>query len=216
MITYIVVSIVLSIIFGLTILTEIVQNKVKVSIIKSRYLYQFWSFVFFVIFYIFYNEKISFLNFDNVLNIKNLFLMCIAIIPIVLLTSFNNINKIKNKRLSEGVLGAILMEIPQRLLSQNIFFIFLSEINTILGVPVAIVLNGLIYDQFIIIQELINTRKITKKILLDTVLSFWFSIFIGLLYYNTGNILLTMISHGAIYFFRNLIKKQINNRVTID
>ncbi len=212
MIAYIAVSILLSIIFGLSVLTLIVQNKIKFSVINSEYLYQFWSFVFFVILYIIYNEKIRILNLDNIFSIENLLLICAAVIPIVLFTK----NKGKNKKLSEGVLKAGFMEIPQRLLSQNIFFIFIGDFEMIRGIPAAIVLNGLIFAQFIIVQELINKKNITKEILSEIILSFWFSIFIGLLYHRTGNIILAMISHSLIYFIRNLINKKTNDEVIVN
>lgn len=212
MITYIAVSSLLSIIFGLSVLTLTVQNKVKFSVINSEYLYQFWSFVFFVVLYMVYNEKIRIINFDNTFSIKNLLLICAAVIPIVLLTK----NKGKNNKLSEGVLKAGFMEVPQRLLSQNIFFIFIGNFEMILGIPAAIVLNGLIFAQFIIVQELINKKNITREILLDIALSFWFSIFIGLLYHRTGNIILAMISHSSIYFIRNLINKKTNDKVIVN
>jgi hypothetical protein len=88
------------------------------------------------------------------------------------------------------------MEIPQRLLVQNMLVVLNVNIIIYGSMTLGIFLNSLIWIQFIIVQEFICGRKITKKIMPEIIASAWFSIWVGILYSMSGNIIVPMITHG--------------------
>lgn len=191
---YIIVSIIISVIFGLTVLlSSVIKRRFKNEILNP-YLFQLLSLCLFVLIWIKYKSNISILNPFNLSSWQNILLIFMATVP----TSFivYRGKKIKPNSLFKNFINGISMEIPQRLLVQNLFVIL--GVNGIIygSLSSDILLNSIIWVQFIVIQEIIQGRRITKDIAPEVIASFWFSIWVGILYKNSGNISLPMLSHG--------------------
>ncbi len=175
-------------------------------------LFQFWSLILFTIVWLIWPSKINVFNSHNLINIQNLGLVLISAIPTSIIiyktkTSFSEPWK--------KILNGATMEIPQRLLIQNVFVVL--GLNKVIygGLTLGILLNAIIWMQFIIIQEILNKGKISFKILPEILASFWFSIWVGILYSITGNIVITMFAHGLQRFITNIISKKFNSKNTL-
>lgn len=210
---YMMVSIVISIIFGLTVLLSLLIKKRFKNEILNPYLFQLLSLCLFVIIWIKYKSNISILSTFNLLNWKNILLIFIAIVPASLIVYKGK--KDKPNSAFENFLSGISMEIPQRLLVQNLFVILGVNSVIYMDLSLDIFLNSIIWIQFIAVQEIIYGRKITKKVAPEIFASFWFSIWVGILYRNSGNILLPMLSHGLqriltynIYSFKSIYQRK--------
>lgn len=57
----------------------------------------------------------------------------------------------------------------------------------------------------------INRKKISYKIVPEIIASFWFSIWVGILYSITGNIVVAMITHGLQRIVTYEIRKRMGN-----
>lgn len=203
---YILVSILISIIFGLTVLSQKIVSK-----FINSYLFQTWSLLIFIPFWFFNKSKIEIFEVSKLANLNNIVLILIAVIPTSFIVYFGNpIKPRKTFGIVDCISGAS-MEIPQRLLVQNVFIIL--NLNTIIygSLTLAIPLNALIWVQFIIVQEFINGRKLSMKILHEIIASTWFSIWVGILYSISGNIILAMIAHSCqrmiTYWLKNNFSK---------
>ncbi len=193
---YISVSILISLIFGLTVSTALIIKKVLKKDFISSYLFQLWSLILFIIILIYYKLNISIFNTYNLFNCKNILLFLISIVSTSAISYQSNKFKPTYSLKLKHFLDGASMEIPQRLLAQNLF-VTLGINMTIYGlIPLNIILNAIIWIQFIIVQEIIQGRKISTAILPKIIASFWFSICIGILYKDTGNIVIPMIAHG--------------------
>ena len=122
--------------------------------------------------------------------------MLICIMPTAIIVCIGRKYKPNEPFKMGNFLNGASMEIPQRLLVQNLFVVL--GVNTIIykSITLAILLNALIWVQFILIQEIISGNKITLKIIPEIIASFWFSIWVGVIYMDTGNILIAMLTHG--------------------
>lgn len=205
---YILVSIVICLLYGLNVLSIVAIRKFYKKDFNGSYLFQSWSFIVFLILWHLSSWKISVFDVHSLWNLKNIILICLSVIPTSIMVSKGKkeyIMPIKN------FLSGASMEIPQRLLTQNLF--------TVLGINVVvygeltgeIFLNALIWVQFIIVQEIINKKKFSSKIALDIAASFWFSIWVGILYNITGNIIITMIAHGLQRITTHEVRKRLEN-----
>ncbi len=181
---------------------------------KGTYLFQFWSLIISLILWYYYPEEIALFKTDGLYNYKNILLILLAVIPTAIIV---NINKPKVGKRVEGestkllntLLDGAMMEFPQRLVVQNLFII-LGVKGIIYGdLNLAILLTAIIWVQFIIIQELINNRSISLEILREITASFWFSIWVGILYSLSGNIVVVMLSHSLQRLVSYLIRKRL-------
>ena len=193
---YISISILISLIFGLTILSYKTASKIDRGKFLSPYFFQLWSLFIFIVVWFFYKSKVEIFKVSKLANWHNITLMLIAIIPTSFIVYLDNTARTKKLSMLADFINGASMEIPQRLLVQNMFVIL--NVNTIIygSITLAIALNSLIWVQFIILQEFICGRKVTKKIILAAVASAWFSIWVGILYSISGNIIISMITHG--------------------
>lgn len=193
---YITVSILISLIFGATVLSSLIIKKVFKKERISPYLFQFWSLVAFVIIWIYFKPDIAIFNIQNLLSWENILLIIIAVIPTSIVAYGGHKFKPNYQFKFIYFLDGASMEIPMRLLVQNLFVILGLNTFLLYSLSLDTLLNAIIWVQFIIVQEVIEGKKITKKILPEVVASFWFSIWIGILFKNTGNIVIPMIAHG--------------------
>ncbi|MBB6621962.1 hypothetical protein [Clostridium gasigenes] len=193
---YILISILISLIFGITVLTNNITNKINRGKLINPYSFQLGSLLIFIVIWFFNKSKIEIFEVSRLVNWDNIVLMLITIIPTSVIVYWKNTDRTEKLFRLVDFLDGASMEIPQRLLVQNMFVIL--NVNTIIygSMTLAIVLNSLIWVQFIIVQEFICGRKVTKKIMPEVIASIWFSIWVGILYSISGNIIVPMIAHG--------------------
>lgn len=193
---YIMISIVICLLYGIQILSTNVIIKFHKKSFKDSYLFQFWSLIFFIIVWKVNPSHIYFLEIHRLWNFKNIVLILICVLP----TSFiaYQVKKYKPKNLFKigNFLNGASMEIPQRLLVQNLFVVL--GVSTVIYGPItlSILLNALIWVQFIIVQEVMEGNRISPPIIFESIASFWFSIWVGIIYVDTGNIVVAMLTHG--------------------
>lgn len=220
-ISYILISVLISLIFGVVQLSLIVINKIGKGKALVQYLFQFWSLVAFLIIVFISPIEVSILKVDNIFRISNLGLILVTIVPASIMVIPSAIRKYKKLKITQipkfkikNLLDGASMEIPQRLLVQNLFII-LSVNKVIYGsITSAILLNALIWVQFIIVQELISGKKISRKIMPEIMASFWFSIWVGILYSISGNIFVPMLAHGLQRWTTHIMVKFIGKKAT--
>ena len=207
---YLYISILISVIFGVTILSGKIIERVKRIKFLCSYLFQLWSLLIFMVLWFFYKSKIEIFEVSRLANWNNVVLVIITVIPTSLIVNLGNRSATKGPfRFVEFINGAS-MEIPQRLLVQNMFMVLNINIVIYGSMTLAILLNALIWAQFIIVQQLICCRKVTKRIIPEIAASVWFSIWVGILYSITGNIIVSMLTHGLERLVAYLIKKSFN------
>lgn len=195
-IKYIIISIAICLLYGIDVLTILIMKRIYKKSFKGSYLFQFWSLIFFIIVWKLNPSNIYFLEIHYLWNFKNIILILICVLPTSII-AFRG-KKYKPNRLFkiENFLNGASMEIPQRLLVQNLFIVL--GVNTVIygQITLSILLNALIWVQFIIVQEVMNGNRISSKIISESIASFWFSIWVGIIYVNTGNIIVAMLTHG--------------------
>lgn len=212
---YILVSLLISIIFGLTLLSHKAIIKLNRYDFLTPYFFQLWSLLIFIILYFYYEPKIKIFEVTNLATFKNILLIIISVIPTSFIVYLGNPVKPNKKFGLTNFLNGVSMEIPQRLLIQNMFTLLNLDIIIYGSITLPILLNAIIWVQFIIVQEIINGRKVSKKILPEIISSIWFSIWVGILYSISGNILLPMLTHGlertTAYWLKNHFGKANSN-----
>lgn len=196
MLKYIIVSILISLIFGATVSSSLIIKKVFKKEQVSNYLFQFWSLVAFILIWIYFKPGIQIFNVHNLLIWENILLTIMAVIPTSIVAYQGYKFKPNYQFKFMYFLDGASMEIPMRLLVQNLFFILGLDAFLLYFLSLEILLNAIIWVQFIIVQEIIEGRKITRGILPEIIASFWFSIWVGILFKITGNIVVPMIAHG--------------------
>lgn len=102
--------------------------------------------------------------------------MLIAVIPTSVIVYLGNTSRTKKLLRLVDFINEAPMEIPQRLLVLNMFVVLNINIIIYGSRTLAIVLNSLIWVQFIIVQEFICGRKVTKKIMSGIIALAWLSI----------------------------------------
>ncbi|WP_432663431.1 hypothetical protein R9X47_22970 [Wukongibacter baidiensis] len=193
---YVVVSIVICLLYGIQVFSASMIKKISNDKFKGSYLFQFWGLVLAIILWKLYPEKIFIFNTHNVWKLKNIVLILICVIPTSIIAYHGKKDKPKKTFNIENFLNGASMEIPQRLLVQNLFVV-LGIDGAIYGpVTLAILLNAIIWVQFIIIQEIMEGKKVSFNIIPEITASFWFSIWVGIIYGITGNIVVAMLTHG--------------------
>lgn len=205
---YIIVSIMMSLVYGCAVLSSSLINNRSKKCIISPYLFQIWSLILFIVVWGNHRDDIQIFKPFNILNWKNIFLLFMAVIPVSIIAYCGNKSKPTYQFKLRHFLDGASMEIPMRLLSQNLFVILGINMTVYKSISLVILLNAIIFVQFIMIQEAINGKKITSAILPEITASFWFSIFVGILYENTGNIAMPMIAHGLQRMFTYNIRKK--------
>mgnify|MGYP006302875313 CR=1 FL=1 len=207
-IKYIIVSAIICFLYGLNILSNMVIQKFNKNNSKGSYLFQLWSLVLFLIVWYLWPSKIFVFKTYNVINMVNIGLILISIIPTSIIVYKS---KVLFSEPLKKVLNGASMEIPQRLLVQNLFVVL--GINKVIygELTLAILLNAVIWLQFIIIQEIMTKKKVSFEIMPDIIASFWFSIWVGILYSITGNIVITMFTHGLQKLLTYILRKKLKN-----
>lgn len=199
---YLLAFLVAGLIFGLTFLTGIMIYKMSNKKYKGSYLFQFWGFIAFVVIYMLYPDMIRVTNFKNVFRLQNFLLMIVAALPINIYFYYKGIRlQISGTKAVVAFFDGISMEIPQRLFMQNLFLVMTLGSVILKDSTWAVLLNALIWVQCILVQEFLIGERKYKKVVPELITSFWFSIWIGILYFSTGNILLPMITHGLLRIF---------------
>jgi hypothetical protein len=88
---YIIVSIIISLIFGATVSSSLIIKKVIKKDRISPYLFQLWSLVVFILIWIYFKPDIPILNLHNLLSFNNLLLIIIAVMGVLQLLCYNSI-----------------------------------------------------------------------------------------------------------------------------
>lgn len=192
---YIIASLIVSLIFGIQVVVLNIFNKSGYRTILSKYNFQFLFLIGFCIMYLISPVKISIFNFYGVLSLKNILIFTITVVITSFIVSFEKSDK--HDGLVEWFIQGVAMEIPQRLFMQTFFMIVLANMQIKNSNLVAIIMNTIIWIQFIIVQDFMNGKKINKTGLLKILSSVCFSLGVGALYVSTGSIMVTMIAHGA-------------------
>jgi len=208
-IKYIAISIIICFLSGVNTLLTIVIDKFYKDRFKGRDLFQFWSLILFLIVWYLNPSKISVLKTHNLFNLSNIALIIISVIPTSIIVYKSGV---KSSDPLKKFLNGASMEIPQRLLVQNLFII-LGLNKVIYGeLTLGIFLNAMIWVQFIIIQEVMINKKITFEIVPEITASFWFSIWVGMLYSITGNIAIAMFTHGLQRIVTYIFREKLRNK----
>lgn len=194
LICYIIASISFVVLFALQYLSTLLLNKLHPQAKIAQYLLQIWCLIAFVLLYLFGGLNGRVLSFNHFFAVINVIYILAAVLPTAIIISSRKDTAHKK---SEWILLGITMEIPQRLFMQNFFFVLLGKFipYTIWWLP--ILLNALLWAQFILIQEKMYRNKLKASTVLEIISSVWFSIMVGILYEYTDNILLPMMAHGC-------------------
>lgn len=193
---YIVISILISLIFGATVFSSFMIKKLSKQDRVVPYLFQFWSLMVFIMIWKAYKPDIQVFDFSNLLTCRNILLIFLAVVPTAIIAYHGSKIKPMDSFGLRNFLDGASMEIPMRLLVQNLFVIW--GINRIIykSISLDILMNAIIWVQFIIVQQIVQGKIITRAILPEVIASFWFSIWVGILYKDTGNIIVPMFVHG--------------------
>jgi len=210
LISYIIASLIVSLIFGIQLLITLLVNKINANINMSKYLFQLLFMMAFIVLYGLFPLRGRLLNFQNFIEPINFVLFVVAVVPISYLIARK---RAAVHKLLEWVLLGISMEVPQRLFMQNLFYALLVTFSATHCHLISIVLNALIWAQFIVVQEKIAGNKLSKDVLWDALSSIWFSLAVGLLYEISGNILLPMAAHGCERLLSEILRKRMGNQI---
>lgn len=201
-ISYVIATVIVFMMFGLTVL---MSPKVKNQRAKG-FLFQMWGLILCIPLILIYPEEIKFFGYENIFDITTVCFILLAIVPTSVIMFFSDKKKpSKPFKWSEFSQGAS-MEIPQRLLVQNLFVVLCNYVIWGEYVQIGIILNALLWAQFIILQAVMNEKVISKTTIIEVCASMWFSIVVGILYYITGNIMVAMFTHGAQRFVKHRVK----------
>ena len=211
LISYTIASLIVSLIFGIQLLITLLVNKINANINMSKYLFQLLFMMAFIVLYSLFPLRGRLLNFQNFIEPINFVLFVVAVVPISYLIARK---RAVAHKLLEWVLLGISMEVPQRLFMQNSFYVLLVTFSATHCHWISIVLNALIWAQFIVVQEKIAGNKLSKDVLCDALSSIWFSLAVGLLYEISGNILLPMAAHGCERLLSEILRKRMGNQIT--
>lgn len=109
------------------------------------------------------------------------------------------------------------MEIPQRLMMQSFVWYLLKLSNVEDAMYISIIITAIVWCCSIFIQMRLSKNKLNKKIVIELLSSFVFSMGIGYLFAYSGFIVLSMVAHfierilSAIIRNKFLIQKEANN-----
>lgn len=110
--------------------------------------------------------------------------------------------------LKAQILTGMAMEVPMRGLVQNPFVILGATAVLFHSITLSIVLTAIFWVQFILIQEVMTKRTLSSKVVLDSIASMWFSIWVGVIYLTTGSMIVAMITHALERWFAYMIRKK--------
>jgi len=145
---------------------------------------------------------------------RNLILLLVAVLPAAIITVLFKPQSNAKLPLVINIADGMAMELLMRLLVQNLFLIAGATTVVFGEVNLAILFTALIFPQFMLIQDKFQRNPITLKILPELIASMWFSIWVGVLYFTTGNILLPMIAHGLERLLVQLMGSVRNKKTT--
>lgn len=188
---YLIATVVVGLLFAIQIPFIYLISKLKLKI--NNFSFQILFLIAFFIMYKSNPELISVFNCNYIVSLQAIVLLTLAVIPTVIIVQFE---KREKHKFFEWVLLGISMEIPQRLFLQNFLFIILVKSGFSEANILSIIMNAILWVQFIIFQDVIFKQKLNLKSLPKIISSLWFSIFVGSLYFYSGNILMPILAHG--------------------
>jgi len=113
----------------------------------------------------------------------------------------------------ESVFAGACMEIPQRLLAQNLFSLA-GPAGAPLGcLPQPVWLNAVLWAMLILLQGWMRGRLRRASTWREALASIWFSLGVGLLYAQTGRILFPMVAHGFERWLARLMQMTAHSRL---
>ncbi|WP_291579467.1 hypothetical protein [Clostridium sp. UBA6640] len=191
---YIIASLIASIVFGLQILILMLFKKTNINTKLSKYVFQLLFLVAFFILYFNAPVKVPVLNIVGIFTFKNIIIFLVTIFLTSYIVSFE---KCEKHNFFEWSLLGISMEIPQRLFMQTFFMIVLRNMKLNNADLISILLNTILWIQFIFAQDIICGQKINRSVIPKILSSVCFSLGMGMLYVWSGCIIVTMIGHGT-------------------
>lgn len=205
---YIFISAIIGSIFLLSFkLNSLISRKADKMWIDTTYILSFISLLIVLIFKIFYKEEFSIIGGKSILSMKVLVQMFIAAFVAAGLASLAKPEQYKST-LKAQILTGMAMEVPMRGLVQNLFVILGATAVLFHSITLSIVLTAIFWVQFILIQEIMMKRKLSSKVVLDSIASMWFSIWVGVIYLTTGSMIVAMITHALERWFAYMIRKK--------
>lgn len=205
---YIYISAIMGSVFLLSFkLNSLISRKTDKMRIDTTYILSFISLLIVLIFKIFYKEEFSIIGGKSILSMKVLFQMFIAAFVAACLASLAKHEQHKSN-LKAQILTGMAMEVPMRALVQNLFVIFGATAVLFHSITLSIILTAIFWVQFIMIQEIMIKRTLSSKVVLDSMASMWFSIWVGVIYLTTGSMIVIMITHALERWFAYMIRKK--------
>ena len=205
---YISISVIIGSVFLLSSkLYYLISRKADKVWIESTYILSFISLLIVLILKIFYKDEFSIIGGKSILSMYVLLQMFIAAFVAAGLAYLAKPEQ-KNSTLKAQILTGMAMEIPMRALVQNLFIIFGATVVLFHSITLSIVLTAIIWVQFIIIQEMMMKKSLISKVIIESMASMWFSIWVGMIYLTTGSIIVVMITHALERWFAYMIRKK--------
>lgn len=200
--SYLIATLSIFVMFGLAVLGSKYIRWDKVN----RFLFPLAGGLLFIILNFISVRQIRVLHIKTLLDVSNLLLIVLAVIPTSFIMFMADNNKPTEPFKIEEFLNGVSMEIPQRLYTQNLFFILCNRWFIHESFHLGILLNAILWVQFILLQQVMGGGKMTKVVVLEALASFWFSLVAGLLYFHTGNIVIVMATHGLQRYTKHGVK----------
>lgn len=146
------------------------------------------------------------LNIDKLFEWQPWIVLLITILLTVFIVSQNKTEEqLDGKQLLLYGLDGILMEIPQRLMMQSFVWYILKIFDINNAIYISILLTAIVWCISIVIQNLLSKAKIDRRVLIDLLASFVFSIGAGYALVYSGFIGFTMLAH----FLERVLSKVI-------
>lgn len=189
--------------YGFNFLIQICLEKSKVKFLE-RYSVIAAS-VIPLIFILKYN-RLELWNYHSLTDWKNWMILAVTVLLSAIVISINQVAEIpRGKELLLYALDGVCMEIPQRMMMQTFSSILLMHwgLNSYLAIPV----TAFVWCTSICIQCLICKLKFDRKIVIEIVASFLFSMGAGLLLLKSGFIGLPMAGHFLERILSTIIRK---------
>lgn len=216
MIGYMIANIVILAIFGLSLKIDgLLKEKMGKAWVEHTYILSFISLIIVLILKMFYNETFSFIGEKPIPSGQVILKMLIASFFAAILAYLAKPEQ-KNTPLKVEILTGMAMEIPMRLLVQNLFVVFGATAVLLPSITLSTILTAVIWVQFIVVQEIMMKKSLNAKILLDCMASLWFSIWVGAIYFATGSIIVAMITHGLERWVAYILRKRRADRIKLE
>lgn len=194
LIWYIVASLTVMIGVGVQALTSMLFNKINFTSKVVQFIFPLCFLGMFFMMNALSPVRIPVLNIAGIFSLKNLIILSATVVITSFIVSFE---KSEKHNLFEWCIQGVAMEIPQRLFMQTFFMIVLRTMGIENADWIAVLMNSVLWIQFIIIQDIMCGQKVNRKAIPKVLSSLVFSLGTGVLYVSSGCIVLTMFAHGA-------------------